>query len=113
MQPVPQTEPSEIQGGSQPQSPPRFKNCVNGIFIFGNFFCSGLAMAAGILGIKSVNSVSDTSIVVVGLYLILFAAILVGYELSQFKAGTVLDFTMKKNLGFLYGPFGKSIYIIL
>jgi hypothetical protein len=120
-QPVPQSDPSTAapgspQGSQAPagsQGPPPGKALVSASFIFGNIGFSVLASAAGALGIAGANSVNDTAVVFVGLYLILFSAILVGFEVSQFRPGTALDQIMKKNLGFLYGPVGRSIYIIL
>lgn len=118
-QPIPLSDPSEAPGQGtlsatqNSQTPPPGKALVSVILVVGNIGFSVLAAAAGVMGIAGANSVNDTAIVFVGLYLILFAAILVGFEVSQFKPGTVLDLLMKKNLGFLYGPIGRSIYLIL
>ena len=64
-------------------------------------------------GIAASNSINDGAVVFVGLYMILFSAILVGYEFAQFRPDSSLDKLLKKNVGFLYGPIGKSVYIIL
>ena len=64
-------------------------------------------------GIAGSDSINDSAVVFVGLYMILFSAILVGYELAQCRPASSLDNLLKKNVGFLYGPIGKSVYIIL
>jgi hypothetical protein len=68
---------------------------------------------AGALGIKNANSVSDTGLVFIGLYMHIFAAILFCYEAIQIRPCDVLDTFYKRNFGFLYGPNGKGAYLIL
>jgi hypothetical protein len=109
-QSVPQSDPAEAPQQAESSS---CKKVLAVLFIIGNIFFSVLAATCGALGIKGSSSVSDTSVVFVGLYIILFAAILVGYEISQYTPGRLLDNIVKKNLGFLYGPIGRSAYIIL
>lgn len=68
---------------------------------------------AGALGIKEANSVNDTGLVFIGLYMHIFAAILFCYEAIQIRPCDVLDTFYKRNFGFLYGPNGKGAYLIL
>lgn len=69
--------------------------------------------AAGALGIKDANSVNDTGLVFIGLYMHIFAAILFCYEAIQIRPCEILDTFYKRNFGFLYGPNGKGAYLIL
>lgn len=69
--------------------------------------------ATGALGVKSSTSINDTGVVFMGIYMILFAAIVTIYEISQFFPGGSLDNVMKKNFGFMYGVIGKGLFILL
>jgi hypothetical protein len=68
--------------------------------------------AAGALGIKSASGISDSSSVIVGLYMCLFAAILAVFEIIQIYPHPVIDTIYKKNFGFLYGMVGKCGFLI-
>ena len=67
----------------------------------------------GALGIGESNSVNDTGTVFVGLYMIVFAGIVVVFEISQILPSQTLDLFMKKNFGFLFGYIGKGLFFIL
>lgn len=64
------------------------------------------------MGCASATSVNDTANVFVGLYMILFAAILFTYEVIQIRPCDALDTMYKKNFGFLYGTITKSLYML-
>ena len=68
--------------------------------------------ATGVLGIKNSSSITDTSTVIVGLYMILFSAILVIYEIIQIYPCSLIDNAYKRNFGFLYGLMGKSGFTV-
>jgi len=69
--------------------------------------------AVGALGIGKSDSVNDTGVIFVGLYMIVFAAIVFIYEISQILPSKSLDTLMKKNFGFLYGYVGKGLFLLL
>lgn len=69
--------------------------------------------ATGALGVGSASSINDTGTIFVGLYMIIFAAVVFIYELSQMCPGKSLDNLMKRNFGFLYGTIGKGLFILL
>jgi hypothetical protein len=69
--------------------------------------------ATGALGIQQADGVDDTSVVFVGIYLIMFAAIVFLYEVAQMCPDSSIDIFFKKNFGFLYGIIGKSLFIML
>ena len=69
------------------------------------------ANAVFAMGHKS-NS-SNVGILFVGAYMIIFSFFLGIYELIQLCPIEALDLIMKKNMGFLYGAFGKSSYLVL
>ena len=69
--------------------------------------------ATGALGIQQSDSVNDTSVVFVGIYLILFAAIVFIYEIAQLCPDSSVDSFFKRNFGYLYGIIGKSLFIML
>lgn len=72
-----------------------------------------MVAATGALGVKDSNSVNDTGVIFVGIYLIVFAAILFAYEMAQICPIEAFDLPMKRNFGFLYGPNGKGLYMLL
>lgn len=72
--------------------------------------------ATGALGIGNAGSsgnINESGVVFVGIYMILFAAIVFIYEISQVLPSKSLDETIKKNFGFLYGVIGKGLFICL
>ena len=69
--------------------------------------------AVGALGVGGSTSVNDTGVVFVGLYMIVFAAIIFIYEISQILPSKTLDMFMKRNFGFLYGYIGKGLFLLL
>mmetsp|Transcript_3851 Transcript_3851/g.5995 ORF Transcript_3851/g.5995 Transcript_3851/m.5995 type:complete len:179 (+) Transcript_3851:41-577(+) len=96
---------------TNPNDPP-YKAYVKSAFSF--FFLGGAFMMActGALGIGTANGAEDTGTVFVGLYLLMFAAMLFIFELVLLKPITSIEMFFKKNFGFLYGPIGKSIFLI-
>lgn len=69
--------------------------------------------ATGALGIGGSDNVDDTGVVFVGIYLIVFAAILTFFEIAQLCPGGRLDEFVKRNFGFLYGNIGKGLFLVL
>lgn len=69
--------------------------------------------ATGALGVGSANSINDTGTIFVGIYMVLFAAVLFTFEIAQFCPGSSVDNIMKRNFGFLYGYIGKGLFILL
>mmetsp|Transcript_1107 Transcript_1107/g.1808 ORF Transcript_1107/g.1808 Transcript_1107/m.1808 type:complete len:128 (-) Transcript_1107:580-963(-) len=69
--------------------------------------------AVGALGIGSAGSINDTGLIFVGLYLIIFAALVFLFELAQILKWEKFDEFMKKNFGFLYGVIGKSVFLLM
>ena len=65
------------------------------------------------MGVALAQGVNDTANVFVGLYMILFAAILFTYEIIQIRPCQWIDDVYKKNFGFLYGTVTKSLYMFL
>ena len=53
------------------------KRVVKAIFLIINLSLMTMMSATGVLGIKNSSSITDTSTVIVGLYMILFSAVLV------------------------------------
>ena len=103
-------ESSSAVGGAN--EPPHFKK-VKLTFLIGNLGFMIFLAAVGALGIGSANSINDTGLIFVGLYLILFAGLVFVYEISQVLGWEVLDNFMKRNFGFLYGVNGKGLFILL
>ena len=67
----------------------------------------------GAYGIKESTSIDDSQVIFMGIYLILFAAILFIFELLQLLPLESLDLLYKKNFGYLYGVNGKGMYTLL
>ena len=71
-----------------------------------------MVAATGALAVGSANSANDAGSIFVGIYMVGFAAILFVYEVLQLLGVDSLDTMYKKNFGFLYGPIGKSCYLL-
>ena len=92
--------------------PPHFLKVKYGLFTLNCGFMVFLA-AVGALGMGSAESINDTGLIFVGLYLMIFAALVFLYELSQILNWERMDDFMKRNFGFLYGVYGKSLFILM
>lgn len=105
----------EAQQPPPPPAPkgPKLKWLVKSSFFVINLFFSTLTAITGILAIASFRNINDTAIIFVGLYMILFSAILYAYECVQICPCAFVDNLIKRNTGFLYGIYGKSAYTIL
>ena len=77
-----------------------------------NMGLSFMVAANGAIAIGKSNDASDAGTVFVGLYMILFAAILFLYEAIQMHPIDSVDLVFKKNFGFLYGHIGKACYLL-
>ena len=106
------TESDSNMTPKQVVSQPKFKGVIKAIFLIINMALMMMMSATGVLGIKNSSSVTDVSAVIVGLYMILFAAMLAIFELIQIYPCSTIDFLYKKNFGFLYGMMGKSGFTI-
>jgi len=102
---------SQVPPQQQQRDPPakRFMKCF---VIFIDIFLSTLVAATGALGIGSSTSIGDANTIFVGLYLIFFSGILFFYECMQMCKCSAIDNIIKRNCGFLYGPFGKGCYLV-
>ncbi len=78
-----------------------------------NMGLSVMMAATGALGVGSADTASESGTAFTGIYMVLFAAILFIYELIQIRPCESFDMLWKKNFGFLYGPNGKALYMIL
>lgn len=92
---------------------PPYKGVVKTLFLILNLGFMLFLAATGALGIGASNNVDDTGVVFVGIYMILFAAIVFIYEVSQVMPCEALDNIVKRNFGFLYGTIGKGLFIML
>lgn len=114
-QPPINQSPSNQQNSSStapPQREPPAKRFLKCFIVFLDIFLSTLVSATGALGIKSSTSITDANTIFVGLYLIFFSGILFFYECMQMCKCSAIDNVIKRNCGFLYGPFGKGCYLI-
>ena len=72
--------------------------------------------AVGIKQSSDTNAKESASIIFVGIYMIVFAATLFIYELLKIFPVSISAYTdsiFKKNFGFLYGPYGRSFYLVM
>jgi hypothetical protein len=63
--------------------------------------------------VMNVDNGDDAGSLFIGLYMFLFAVILFMYEFTCVKPVPVIDTFYAKNFGFLYGPIGKGLYLLL
>lgn len=86
---------------------------VRSLLIITNTGLMVFMAATGALAIYHSTDVQDTGVVFVGIYLMIFAAILFTYEVLQIAPCVALDNLYKKNFGFLYGLIGKCLFLVL
>jgi cytochrome c biogenesis protein CcdA len=92
--------------------PPHFLKVKWALF-FTNVGMMIFLAATGALGMGSAETINDTGLIFVGLYLIIFSGLVFFYELSQVLKWERMDDFMKQNFGFLYGVNGKSLFILM
>lgn len=100
-------------GGAPAGATPQYKWITDAVQSVINIGLCVFLSFTGVRGIQDSDSVDDTGIVFVAIYLIAFSAILFVYEVVQLYPCEVLDLALKKNFGFLYGVFGKACYLML
>mmetsp|Transcript_171 Transcript_171/g.142 ORF Transcript_171/g.142 Transcript_171/m.142 type:complete len:201 (-) Transcript_171:18-620(-) len=96
---------------SSPDDPP-YKWLIRYSFLIFNLGLAIMMCACGALGVANSTSVTDTGVVFVGIYMLIFGAILFLYEIAQIAPCSALDLLLKRNFGFLYGTFGKGAYLL-
>ena len=74
---------------------------------------SAFLALVGVFGMMGATSVDDVEVVFVGCYMILFALTMFGYEAVQLCPCRIVDHHLKRNVGFMYGPIGKGLYLLL
>ena len=79
-QPVQQQQQQPVQQQQQQQqqpqqNEPKYKKLVKYVVVFLDIFFAFLVSATGAIGISSAKSISDSALIFVGLYLILFSAV--------------------------------------
>ena len=67
----------------------------------------------GAVAVISVDNSDDAGELFIGLYMFLFAVILFVYEVICIHSIDVIEAFYSKNFGFLYGPIGKGLYLLL
>ena len=82
-----------------------------------SFWCMGLAAAMGTLGAMTVidnrpSDLNDVTNCFLGVYMVIFAAILFIYELCWWQPFPAINRTFRKNFGFMYGLRSKGFYLI-
>lgn len=77
---------------------------------------AGMCCMMGAAGGLSLVSISESSSPVsdffVGVYVMLFAALLFTHELNEIHSISWLEHFLKHNLGFLFKPLGKGLFIV-
>ena len=84
---------------------------INGLSLL-NVACCGLMVFSSVLTFFLVRSEDEIDLAFVSLYTILFAAILFIYEGLNFGWLEYPRSAYRKQLGFLYKPFGRALFLI-
>lgn len=118
------SNPSWLNEGQQPypqqqqQAPKensevaRKRTYVRSTFRFINMGAAVMMAATGAIGLASVKDIEHAGDIFVGLYMVLFAAILFLFETIQIRPCDLPQRVYKRNFGFLYGVKGKAIFMI-
>jgi hypothetical protein len=115
---APVSTPRDVESassGGSPSSgptPPYFKLVTTATFIM-NLGLMFFQAAVGAIGIGESNSINDTGLIFVGLYVFLFASLVFIFELIQVCKWSAADNFYKRNFGFLYGINGKGMFLLL
>ena len=80
------------------------------IFNFGLAICLA---ANGVMAMGHNSNKDNAGVLFVAGYMIIFGFILGMYELLQLCTIESVDLMLKKNVGFLYGAWGKCFYLFL
>mmetsp|Transcript_5963 Transcript_5963/g.13173 ORF Transcript_5963/g.13173 Transcript_5963/m.13173 type:complete len:171 (+) Transcript_5963:77-589(+) len=90
---------------------PAHKKKFSVLLVTMNMGSSIFMAATGALSMATASGINDTGLIFVGLYIMIFSAIIFLYELAQLSKWEKFDSFMKKNFGFLYGVIGKSAFL--
>eukprot|EP01039_Chlorochromonas_danica_P004401 gene4400-4823_t len=93
-------------------NPPKHKNLVKYTMLILNLGFMVFMAATGAIGVANADSVDDTGVIFVGIYMIFFAAIQFFFEITQVCRDSSIELIMRKNFGFLYGYVGKGLYLV-
>ncbi|RYG62484.1 hypothetical protein EON64_17785 [archaeon] len=85
---------------------------MKNVFLVVNMGAMVFMAATGAIGIANTDSINDTGVIFVGIYMLLFASVQFVFEISQLCPSSSLNTVMKKNFGFLYGTIGKGLFML-
>jgi hypothetical protein len=94
---------------------PKYKQLVKWTFIVVDIGLAVLLAATGALAMQGADgkdSDEDSNNIFLGLYMVLFAAILFFYECMAACPMDMVDKFMRNNFGFMYNVFGRGFYML-
>lgn len=97
---------------AEPKKTGSQKACL-GFITFWIFGLCVMNSSVAALCISEADGADDTEQVFLGLYMIMFAAIIFLFEISQIGPIKFLDSFYSNNFGFMYNPIGKGCYLFL
>ena len=90
----------------------KYKKIIKGGLTVATIGLSVLMFLTALLGLSSVDGISDINQMFVGVYMICFSTMLLLFEVIQLQPIVALDHMYQRNFGFLYGVKGKGFFII-
>lgn len=79
---------------------------------FTTLFLCVLMFVTAIIGIGSIDGVESSGKLFVGVYMLFFSALLFIFECMQIYPKEWIDHLFRRNFGFIYGTFGRSLFLI-
>jgi hypothetical protein len=64
------------------------------------------------IGIGYIDGVESAGKLFVGVYMLFFSSLLFVFECIQIYPKEWIDYIFRRNFGFIYGTFGRSLYLI-
>eukprot|EP01031_Cornospumella_fuschlensis_P043512 gene43512-53200_t len=98
--------------GASGEDEPPYKATVKSTLLLVNMGAMVFMAATGAIGIANTDSINDTGVIFVGIYMLLFASVQFIFEVAQLCPNSSLNTLMKKNFGFLYGTIGKGLFML-
>lgn len=102
---------SSGSGASHDVQPDRATTIYYGLRYY-NLLMGFMVALAAVFTFESVHRVDETSQMFIAFYSLMFGAILTGFELTRMFGVESLTMLYKRNLGFLFKPVSRAIYIL-
>ena len=106
---------SSVSNTSNSNGEPPAKRTVRALISLIDLGLGVMMGATGVLGIQNAEDAGDeedSNTIFLGMYLIIFAAILIFYEFVSICGISFIDRFLRNNVGFMYSVYGRGMYML-